>query len=959
MLLRRTYGLTAAATLLNLCVSPSSGQAQRSGNTTDRTLDRLASGQWTCPSRSINYITHTLPQQCLRTDWSRETQAPTLNFTRVEVNSGLSSSTTSGIYDVTATTSSGFQRPTESTTGTITIHPSNGTTSTVTSPEFIVPSSSSTTTTTLSQPSTPSATARDNEGDSPLDKANFLSFEEWKRQNLAKVGQSADHVGAGRAGVGEAEQRRRPGQINNAFDSLGEDTEIEIDFGGFTGPGVPSQAIPSQKAATDGVGPSTSGQSEGEKHIEEVPSSHPRGKDAGKTCKERSNYASFDCAATVLKTNPECKGSNSILVENKDSYMLNECSAKNKFFIVELCDDILIDTVVLANFEFFSSMFRTFRVSVSDRYPVKLDKWRDIGIFEARNTREVQAFLIKNPLIWARYVRVEFLAHFGNEYYCPVSLFRVHGTTMMEEFNHEVKGSIGEDDSENDVGGEEEAGEPEPVSDVIMPDTLKDTSEVATHHITQTVTKSTMISTSTLTVISQDSSRSNVKSISEASELGSTPFNALSQSNMESLFASRDTSSSVCVLEDQKPQASSSLSNPLPSNHVTESTKVGRPSSSHSAPSHMSTSTNETSTKIGNDPVENSIAAPLKTSDSGNGTKTHSPSKSANQTSQNSTKTHPSVTHPSSPNPTTQESFFKSAHKRLQLLESNSTLSLQYIEDQSRILRDAFSAVEKRQLTKTSAFLETLNSTVLSELRDFRSQYDQIWQSTVLELSAQRESSQNEVLALSARISLLADEMVFQKRIAILQFALILICLALVIFPRNGSAAHYLELPTLALNRSSSSLSGFGPHFETPPPTRPSSQYGIFGRGNVHHERNPSSPPGSTRTSSRYGIFSHRNAHQKSLSDDSTLNERTQRPDIEFSPPTPTSESTDLRGNCDEEEGEMSEGLSESSDTRRATRKIYSSPATLSRRGPGRRAFEEGGLLMRDPDTDEAHTCEK
>ncbi|KAM0804676.1 UNC-like C-terminal-domain-containing protein, partial [Usnea florida] len=445
--------------------------------------------------------------------------------------------------------------------------------------------------------------------DSPLDNANFLSFEEWKRQNLAKVGQSAEHLGA-RAGA-DTETRRRPGAINNALDSLGEDAEIEIDFGGF------------------------------------------RGKDAGKTCKERSNYASFDCASTVLKSNPECKGSTAVLVENKDSYMLNICSAKNKFFIVELCDDILIDTIVLANFEFFSSMFRTFRVSVSDRYPVKLEKWRELGLFEARNSREVQAFLVENPLIWARYLRVEFLTHFGNEYYCPVSLLRVHGTTMMEEFNHDVKGARNDDD---------EAGDAE----------------------------------------------------------------------------ERD------------------LDNQIPSDIVSADASIEPPR-----------------TVLSNVPDKGAIQDKSETV------------RASNQTSASIVRVQSSPTQPAHPIPTTQESFFKSVHKRLQLLESNSTLSLQYIEEQSRILREAFSKVEKRQLVKTTAFLETLNTTVLTELRDFRHQYDQIWQSTVLELSSQREQSQHEVLALSARLSLLADEIVFQKRMAIVQFGFILLCLGLIIFSRH------------------------------------------------------------------------------------------------------------------------------------------------------------------------------
>jgi len=200
---------------------------------------------------------------------------------------------------------------------------------------------------------------------------------------------------------------------------------------------------------------------------------------------------------------------------------------------------------------------------------------------------------------------------------------------------------------------------------------------------------------------------------------------------------------------------------------------------------------------------------------------------------------------PPAPTPSTQESFFKSIHKRLQLLEANSTLSLQYIEEQSRILREAFTKVERRQLVKTTTFLETLNTTVLSELREFRLQYDQIWQSTVLELSSQREHSQREVIALSARLSILADEILFQKRMVIVQFVLILLCLGLAIFsPRfTTSNAAYLELPTAVHNMVTRPSTGFSRylHLDSPPatPSRPGSRYGFFSR-TVNHMRSPS-----------------------------------------------------------------------------------------------------------------------
>lgn len=89
----------------------------------------------------------------------------------------------------------------------------------------------------------------------------------------------------------------------------------------------------------------------------------------GKVYKDKFNFASVDCAATIMKTNAQAKGASAILKENKDSYLLNECSVKHKYVIIELCQDILVDLVVIGNFEFFSSIFKDIRISVSDRFP--------------------------------------------------------------------------------------------------------------------------------------------------------------------------------------------------------------------------------------------------------------------------------------------------------------------------------------------------------------------------------------------------------------------------------------------------------------------------------------------------------------------------------------------------------------------------------------------------------------
>ncbi|KAI8641175.1 UNC-like C-terminal-domain-containing protein [Parasitella parasitica] len=150
-----------------------------------------------------------------------------------------------------------------------------------------------------------------------------------------------------------------------------------------------------------------------------------------KSLKERFNYASTDCAATVRKVNKQAKGAQSILYESKDQYLLNKCSA-DKFVIINLCEQIVVDTIVMANFEFFSSTFKDFRVYASSKYPSK--DWRLLGQWQARNTRDLQVFRVPDSG-FVEYMKIEFITHYGHEYYCPLSLVRVHGMSMMEYYN--------------------------------------------------------------------------------------------------------------------------------------------------------------------------------------------------------------------------------------------------------------------------------------------------------------------------------------------------------------------------------------------------------------------------------------------------------------------------------------------------------------------------------------------
>ena len=72
--------------------------------------------------------------------------------------------------------------------------------------------------------------------------------------------------------------------------------------------------------------------------------------------------------------------------------MLSPCNTpgEDKFVVVELCEDIRIDTVQLANFEFFSGVFKDFSVSVAKAYHADPARWTFAGTYRAQNVRGVQ-----------------------------------------------------------------------------------------------------------------------------------------------------------------------------------------------------------------------------------------------------------------------------------------------------------------------------------------------------------------------------------------------------------------------------------------------------------------------------------------------------------------------------------------------------------------------------------------
>jgi hypothetical protein len=293
--------LVAAALLLHYSTNASTITHAPKPSSTE-----IAEVPKTCEFRTINYITDSLPQLCLKSSWSvaNGTSVTASNSNATAAATGEAQVGESIIRSSAEGASAGQDGASSMVAGEI---------------------DSTTSTSASSVAETTEAVATDLET-GELNEASFLSFEEWKKQTLDKAGQGNANIGSKKSGEGK---KRDSESIQNNLDSLGDEGEIDLDFGAFRSGGKGEETT----QATE----NNEAEARQESQELETRTKDPhRRQDAGKTCKERFSYASFDAGATVLKTHPEAKNAKSVLIENKDSYMLSECSAENKFIIIEL-----------------------------------------------------------------------------------------------------------------------------------------------------------------------------------------------------------------------------------------------------------------------------------------------------------------------------------------------------------------------------------------------------------------------------------------------------------------------------------------------------------------------------------------------------------------------------------------------------------------------------------------------
>lgn len=288
----------------------------------------------------------------------------------------------------------------------------------------------------------------------PTEDDLLLSFEDWKAKLLAEGRPNSATGPSSGADLSRRTSATDPVQV---ADGSGNG---ENEGGGVEG--RDGRTDPSFPSHPNNLAPSGAGQTLPQDQLDFGPGD-PTLPHFRISLTDRFNYASMECSARIHKAHKSAKSASSILSSKKDRYMLSPCTTKTAdgkeekhFVIVELCEDIRIDTVQLANFEFFSGAFKDFTVSVAKTYTPDVPEWTTVGTYRARNIRGVQVrnsqIILPYGLIlvtdqyeqsfhppnslrdFYRYIRIDFHSHYGSEFYCPVSLLRVYGLTHLEEW---------------------------------------------------------------------------------------------------------------------------------------------------------------------------------------------------------------------------------------------------------------------------------------------------------------------------------------------------------------------------------------------------------------------------------------------------------------------------------------------------------------------------------------------
>ncbi|KAF9568746.1 hypothetical protein CPC08DRAFT_601232, partial [Agrocybe pediades] len=509
---------------------------------------------------------------------------------------------------------------------------------------------------------------------------------------------------------------------------------------------------------------------------------------------DRFNYASTDCSARVHTAHRSAKSPSAILSSKRDRYMLSPCdkSKEKQYVIVELCDDIRIDTVQLANFEFFSGVFKDFTVSVAKTlYTTDPEGWTPVATYRAKNVRGVQSFHPPNSLRdFYRYIRIDFLSHYGNEYYCPVSLLRVYGLTHLEEW----KWDTWEAESRMKQADLQKKRQPiVPIESTTISSTISANTTPSVNAVTEkhASTDDASISSDNGTLASGKRKLVEHAPDTKASIPSNTPIQ-------------HATPPPVTPKEDAKakPYPSNTTESPKQTTEVHE--PQPEPSQSQDASIIPNTPADISSTQIPASATSASLTFNTASASAQHASPTgvnasHTPS-TVHQGSPTIVITSTSATaaviipppppvpplHPTSISSKGGESIYRTILNRLAEVELNQTLYMRYIEQQNIAIREVI-----KRLGEDLGRLEGINRAQSST-----------YQRTMYEWESDRYQLEMEYNDLVSRVDSLSEEILLEKRLGIAQLCLLLAVLIFLGLTRGSRAEAVIVTRSNGFNQS-------------------------------------------------------------------------------------------------------------------------------------------------------------
>lgn len=268
-------------------------------------------------------------------------------------------------------------------------------------------------------------------------------------------------------------------------------------------------------------------------------------------------------------------------------------------------------------------------------------------------------------------IRIDFHSHYGNEYYCPVSLLRVYGLTHLEQYKRE----------EWETEYEKRRGEADlviaqaqvPLAAEVVQDTAEDTNEAPI---------ATAADASETPVGSSENSP-------ETADMSASSTTAASIQPSELPLTETSLPTSANIVHAEKPlkeeSKATTVSDSVPSEKILPASQTTVPEASPTSSGIQGTS---------DDSIKASPSPENQASSSQESSYTNQPYSLPSRSSVIPTI----VPHESKAVPalaSSGESIFRTIMTRLTALETNSTLILRYVEEQTRGLRDALRRLEE------------------------------------------------------------------------------------------------------------------------------------------------------------------------------------------------------------------------------------------------------------------------